>query len=469
MSIESPNDHYPTREERANVSAYLKKLGGFWEGTPNYETYSQKHSHLRLNELYDAIYKETDVDLNKLNAAANTSHAFIEDMYANYNGTPTIGDISRVFLVTRRAHRFDSTDEYESESHYHIPLASHQFGVDADIRMRSMYGWPPAVIDTYTKSTSRAERGALMLAPLYADMMADLANHPISLNRAVHKALYESIQLARHKLKADIVGLGALLPKITQYGQSMHTMDNFDNLTTTTGHGGTVYLITETVRKVIEETSTKVDNRVGVIGGVGSIGWSSISAIRDMDPAIELLAYDKRNEVLAERIQSNGYHNVSLATGAIDVLNNTNVIVTAITEQIDLDNIDPEKALDLQGKVIIDDSQPGCFHREQVEARGGHLVWVVGSDESENKLATRDGRYTGGIGYNYGDSSGLYGATAEFGCGLEVAAIARTQEYDSAIDKSVRPQDVKRIGALFRATGFTVAPFQSFGKPVEID
>jgi hypothetical protein len=81
---------------------------------------------------------------------------------------------------------------------------------------------------------------------------------------------------------------------------------------------------------------------------------------------------------------------------------------------------------------------------------------------------TRDGYYTDGVPYNYGESSGLYGPSTEFACGLEVATIAACGDEHNAINGRVKYSDVKAVGNLFDEYCVEVADFQSFGKPVDI-
>lgn len=335
--------------------------------------------------------------------------------------------------------------------------------------MRSQFGLPPFVADTYTKSFRRSERGALVIAPLYQDMNIDIGDDAERLNLA-YTALEASVRFAHHKLRSSVIGLGALLPQITKFGSLLSSIEGADARTTTTGHGGTVHLIVETVRKVLEVPSIRerFDGTVGVIGAAGSIGWSSIATIRHLLPEMRIYAFDTRVRKLAERLGDDPTSGVVVAKDLFEVLESTDVIISAITSVIDLDEEERlfGRPTNLQGKVIIDDSQPGSFHREQVESRGGSVVWVVGRDASPSGFMTRDGRYTDGVPYNYGDRSGLYGAESEFGCGIETAVIAQAGAYDKAIQAPVTPDDVKKISELFGTAGATVAEFQSFGRPV---
>jgi len=339
------------------------------------------------------------------------------------------------------------------------------------------------VLDTYMKDGNPSHNGALVLAPVFEEMKTDYfsgSQDPVVIEREAIRAMQDlehilgkTATFAHHYLGAEVIGLGATLPGLTNFGAMLRQQPGMDKLVTTTGHGGTVYTIVETARKIIdEEPSINSNGEIGMIGGAGSIGWSSTVASLDMIKDHKIVSFDTRMDRLGNMIEDdkNAMYKdrIESAPTVRDVLERTNVIITAITGTIDLN--DPEyEDLDLRGKVIIDDSQPGCFDKEQVEARGGKLVWVVGEDGSESGFITRDGFHTGGKPYNYGDSSGLYGAKSEFACGQEAAVIAAYGAYDRAINKRVEPRDVRLIGELFKRANVLVAPYQAFGKPVSIE
>lgn len=457
-------------EQRIHLDQHLRSLGAGWTGVPNFGEFSESTSHLRMRQLRDAILSETDADPSAVEDAYDKSSMLVDEIYSNFYGEVDIIDVGRVFMVTRRAHKADN-DEYESESRYHFPLATSQFHVSPEMRVRSQFELPPFLADSCTKSDKYTERGGLIIAPLYQDMNTYIPNDTERMLIG-YKALIASVEFSQKKLGASVIGLGALLPQITKFGSLLTGIDGADTRTTTTGHGGTVYLIAETVKKVLEQPSVaeRFDGRIGVIGGAGSIGWSSIAAVRHTIPETQIYAYDTRVDKLTERLSDGSIKDIVLGSGVVDVLEKTDVIISAITSVIDLDEEEQRlgRRIDLRGKVIIDDSQPGCFHRQQIEDRGGTLVWVVGKDMSANGFMTRDGRYTDGVGYNYGDKSGLYGPESEFGCGIEAAVIAQSGQHDRAIQAPVTPDDVKKIGELFESAGATVADFQSFGQPVEI-
>ncbi|HEU5187862.1 MAG TPA: hypothetical protein VFT87_05175, partial [Candidatus Saccharimonadales bacterium] len=159
-----------------------------------------------------------------------------------------------------------------------------------------------------------------------------------------------------------------------------------------------------------------------------------------------------------EKLQEKyGPDRTEIVEDLLGVIHNSNIIASAITERIDLDSIDPEAKLDLTGKVFIDDSQPGCFDRAQIEQRGGHLLWVVGHDPK--------GRVSRVHGYTFGTEEGLVG-DSNWGCELEAWLIAKTGRRDLALRGPVTPEKVRAIGEAMKREGIKAGPFQSFGRLV---
>lgn len=470
------NESIRTADERAAVTSYLKQEGGSWTSMPpDYTNFSRADLSKKLREVRDAVLSETNSVPAEVDAAHEQSQLFVDGSFDFFEGKKDLGrKLGRAFVVPMRSDRRD--DNYASESTPFFPLLDpNKFGVASEIRMRAMYGLPPTVLDTYLKSNDDKETGALVLSPMYSDMINDIRPDRNSFAQKIRLlevggfVLERTAQFVHGQLGADVVGLGATLPKVTHFGSALRNLDGMDKLTTTTGHGGTVYMIVETARKVMEETSIESHGKIGVIGGAGSIGWSSTVATAEALSDHEIISYDINTARLYGMIGNSRLGNrVTVGESAADILKNTNIILTAVTGKIDLDD-EEYKNIDLTGKVIIDDSQPGCFEAAQVEARGGKLIWVVGEDASSSQFITRDGFYTSGNPYNYGDKSGLYGPSSEFACGQEAAVIGKTREFHKAITGPVTPENVRIIGELFRAAGVRVAPFQAFGQPVQID
>lgn len=462
-------------EELQAVSNHLKGKGGVWTTpAPDYTNFSRMQLLTNLEDIRRAISTETNATNDDIETAHVLSERFINGSFDFFEGKRTIDRaIARVFAVPMRSDRTDET--YASESIPFVPLYDpSRFGVNSDIRMRAIYGIPPTVLDTYTRSDADDESGALVLVPIYADMPGDLWPDKNDFRQAEHlacgvgKILHEVTVFAHQRLGADLIGLGATLshPSITDFGRLLRNMPGMQNLTTTTGHGGTVSMIVESARQLMEQGMVESNGKIGIIGAAGSIGWSSIMAACCCIPDHRFIAYDIRQERLRKLVAESSHQGrIAVADSAQEVFRDTSIILSALTGEIDLSSRE-YRDVDLVDKVIVDDSQPACFKRTQVESKGGHLIWVVGEDGSETKFMTRDGLYTGGVGYNYGDESGLYGKNSEFACGLEAAVVAQSGDHRNAIQGPVTPENVHTIRSLFNAAGVRLAPFQAFGKPV---
>ncbi len=439
---------------------------------PEYDNFSRYDLTKRLEQVRDTVLVETDSPQDQVEKAYEKSQSFVDSSFDFYEGKKDLGSrIGRAFVVPMRSDRLD--DSYASESIPFYPLLDpKRFGVTSEVRMRTMYGLPPTVLDIYGKSANPSEKGALVLSPLYTDMLKDPQDMEQTLRmlKVVDKVLEETAKFVHLKLGADYAGLGAILPSpsLTNFGRKLRAIDGMGNLTTTTGHGGTVYMIGQTALSVLRNNHVNASERIGVLGGAGSIGWSSIQALRKMAPDHQIHAFDKREERMHNLLDNKPeLGRVAIAGSIADVLMQNKLIVSAITERIDLED-PPYRDIDFNGVVWIDDSQPGSVDRQQLEARGGHVVWVAGQDKSDNGFMTKDGYYSDNIGYNYGDTSGLYGETTEFACGLEAAVVAASQKPENAVGGPVQFEDVERIGELFDQYGVAIAPFQSFGQKVDL-
>ncbi len=479
MTIEYSKENLRTAEEMAAVRKRLEGDQYEWVvGQSDYTTFSRTESLERADNVYKAVYAETDADKDLLLTAYEQTRRLIHSAFDFYEGERSLErKIGRAFVVPMRSNR--RNEDYASESIPLVPLFDpHLFAVDSYIRMKAMYGYPPFPLDTYLQSNNPQENGALVLAPIYEDMRTDFftdlndtektAKQALQLEKAAREILKCTTNFAHHYLGADVIGLGATLPGLTYFGNKLRELPGMEKLVTTTGHGGTVHMIVETAQKIMNETSIDSEGLIGVIGGAGSIGWSSTVTALKAIPDHEIVTYDKRNDVLGDRARQYDWDDtIHVAEDIREVLERTNIVITAVTTPIDLDS-EEFAGLDLRGKVIIDDSQPGSFDMHQVETRGGKLVWVVGEDGSDSGFITRDGFHTNGVPYNYGNKSGLYGAASEFACGQEAAVIAAYEAYDRAIAERVDAKKVFAIGELFKRANVRVAPFQAFGRPVDI-
>ncbi|RYX79129.1 hypothetical protein EON76_00135 [bacterium] len=464
-----------TDEEINAVTNHLQSIGGEWTAMPpDYANLSRESTLRKLDDIRKVVSQETDVSHALLDDAYERSVDFTQTSFDQFEskGKNILGrEIDRAFLVPLR----DGINNVSDPLPFH-PVLDPGFGVSHEIRRRAVIGVAPSVIDTSFKSDREGDRGVLIFAPLFSQMIDDIRpnkhdqNQTIALMNAGAAIIRATALFAHEQVGAKVVGLGATLPKMTNYGNALKAIDpaRMENLVTTTGHGGTVFMVVETIKKVLEITPED-DGKLGVIGGAGSIGWSSTVTALEMLQDRKIHTYDFNVNKLHGNIMEHGLSDQVLPEdNALDVLRNTNIIIAAATRPIDLDKEDPLCELDLTGKVIIDDSQPPCFERSQIERRGGKVVWVVGEDASESEFMTRDGLYTNGIPYNYGNEEGLYGEKSDFACGLEAAMIAHFSAFDDAIRGEVTPEKARIIGRYFTEANVRVAPLQAYSQPVQI-
>jgi hypothetical protein len=468
--------------ELTAVTSCLQATGDAWTASPpDYAHFSRADMSKKLEQVRDAVLGETDAPNTEVEEAYQRSQYFVDSSFDFYEGRKDLGrQIQRAFLVPVRSTRDDPSDSgkgsgYASESTPLLPLLDPQrFGISSEIRMRTIYGLPPTVLDTYLRSSDQRETGALVLAPLYTDMVRDICTNPtdakqsMQLTQTVNHILAETATFAHHRLGAHFVGLGATLPLLTDFGKKLKQPAGMSGLVTTTGHGGTVYMLAKTTTEVMRRSSVDSHGTIGVVGAAGSIGWSSVHTLREMLPGHKIEVFDKRTDVMRTLLAANkDLGEVQLRDSVADIFKHNNYVVCAITEKMDL--AAPEfEAIDFSALRVIDDSQPGAVDRAQIERLGGQVFWVAGRDSSASGFMTRDGYYTDGVPYNYGESSGLCGHSTEFACGLEVATIAARGDKRNAIDRRVKYSDVKVVGNLFDEYCVEVADFQSFGKPVDI-
>ena len=438
-----------------------------WEPTPDYQTHSKRSNLDRITQVYHALQVAGNADSQQLDESYERTMEFFENSFDAYSQSLVgeVDQVGRVFVVPMRITRGE--EAYASEVLPFAPLLDPEFGVNADIRQKTVVGLPPSVLDTYMSSSSPERQGALVLAPLYGDMQQDMVTRQkgvrrqmqrVKLARLVNRHINETAKFSSDVLGAKVMGLGAIIPAITNFGTSIKNRD----IITTTGHGGTVDLIVQTTKKSLEALDSS-KGTIGVIGGAGSIGYASLDVVRSRMPNQEIVAYDRNMKKLRELVDGRQDNSSIMAVdNATSVLERADVVITAVTTPIDLDEIDPGCELDLNNKIIIDDSQPGSFNRQQVEARNGRLVWVVGNDSSEDGFLERT------RGYTYGTEAGLYGPRAVWGCEAEAAVIAASGEYDKAICERVTPKHARDIGKLCVRYGVTSAEFQSYGQPVSL-
>lgn len=444
LSLDRDREHWsvPTAAETPKRERIIQKLD--WIRAANLDVLGPQSSRaMRVEENY------------------NTSRDFVEHAYKEFEAEGrSEAAFEWGFLVPVRGDE-SKGNEYASEVTKWLPLLDPSNGVGPMELQRTVANLPPVKIEEYAGTGDM--QGGIIFVPAYFDPYT-FHHAPRTfvseIIPAVQRRTSEAARLARQRYGMSLIGLGAVLPVSTKFGNSIQE----PGLTATTGHAGTVYLVHETVKAVAEMYQEAP--RVGVLG-LGSIGGSSLDMLRhsDINQAVRsYVIYDHDQHKTAAHFASRNGEVVIWARSELELLRHSDIIVTAITEAIDLDALEIQTGspIRLDGKVIIDDSQPGCFSREQVEARGGKLVWVVGQDNSSSRFLRRLG------GYRFGDVSGFAFDAAAWGCEIEASALAVAGRKDLATNSPVKHQAAIHVGGVASDVGMGVSnPLQSFGQTVE--
>jgi len=444
-------DHSEAATFSDAISARLKTNSEMWVTEPNYVSFNRDLVIAHAHDIHRAVTDVTGTNnYQNIDYALEQTKQFTHRAFDTFDSTVKPDDkFDWVFAIPARTTR-SQTNEYASEITPFLPIVDPIFGVDAEIRQRTIVGLVPSIIDEYRGDDER--RGALLYVPIHDDMRGVYPSTREFLD-AVQYNMNVTAKFVHERLGAKAMGLGVIIPTLTNFGNAIHQ----EGLKTTTGHGGTIHIAAETTAAFSEYVNNS--NRIGLIGAAGSIGRAAVDYLLTEDDQRSMLLYDTSstiNRLVHDEIWEG---RTEVALSARQVLESTDIIISAVTDSVDLDTLDPEGTLDLRGKVIIDDSQPAYFDRRQVEARGGILAWVVGQDNTQRHALTRV------KGYNYGDTAGLSGSSAVWGCEAEVAAIALTERYDLAITNRIKVENVRAIGKLCVELGISAArPTQSFGR-----
>lgn len=395
-------------------------------------------------------------------AELEATRLFIDATFDMYEDHPSDGDTmadndgSFAFVVPARMSRDDS--EYGEEVEPVIPALRY---MPNELRAQMMVGLPPFVIDTYQYDDDTKRRGYLVLAPVYGDSAVDLESRSDQMNVARWN-VNEAVNFAQRRFGVEVVGLGATLPSLTNYGRAIENK----KVVTTTGHGGTAELISLTMKSGLQGREPE---SIGVLG-LGAIGASVAEVVADRHPNIPIRIYDAEPSKVA-KLAGRQEGRFSVAESGRQLVEESDVVISAITGRFELSANGVET---LPGTLVIDDAQPASFDPADVEARGGSVVWVIGRD-SRGTVASRTG-------YDY--ATLLDAQTDVFGCEAEAAsiskymtelrargmgeAVTRRIAEKVALKRAVDPQAVRYISALFKKYDIIASEPQAFGRPVDI-
>lgn len=425
-----------------------------WETT--YGVYDRGLQQRKLDELEillrDRVDDKATFDEDMLATRQFVGGAF--DLYEGKGGKAEDGEYA--FVVPTRMTR--GNPDYAQEAIEHFPVLKY---TDAATRQRMVAGMCPFVIDKYGPNgdLDPSRQGFMVFAPLFGDMMHDLADDPGKLAATANKVINDTARFCRDRLGTSVIGLGAILPRLTDYGRSI----DVKGLYTTTGHGGTIDLFAQGFQDAVEQKVPK--DYIGNLGiiGAGAIGGPTADVIAGRGLVDQIELSDNRPDRLEAVVQAlTKAHPGVRIKGSLDnrkVVERNAAILSAVTTTFDLSA--PEwQGINLEGKYFGDDSQPGCFDPMQVEALGGVLAWVMGHDGTHDQALTLRN-------FSYGDT-GPASRSDVWGCQAEVAAIALTRQYDFAINAEVTPKDANNIGDLMKEVGIGPARMQRMGRYVAL-
>ena len=346
----------------------------------------------------------------------------------------------------------DANNRYASEIVQFLPLTRH---LDPTTRQQLFAMMPPFIFESYAP-TEDTERGIVVFSPVFPDMLMGGENFGNS-KRIARDIVNDTVGFVNRRYGVDFVGLGAMLPGVTRYGKTI----DVEGVETTTGHAGTVWLLSETVKKVssaVQERDGATPESVSVLGA-GSIGFAFAEYTLQNDENVSVNIYDTNEATLArvghELKERFGDSRVRIVDSANELALHSRVLVSAVTSRETTQNYDSEL---LEGLTIVEDSEPGAFPWEEFEAKGARVVGVIGSAHPNPTH-----RFEREMGLNrYGGS--LAGDRDGYGCELELWSLESTKRRDLRVASRVTMQDVQAISEQMVAAGITVSELQHAGK-----
>lgn len=445
-------DGYVPASDLTDLSRSPKLAEDNWK--PNYrpESYDRDRQIGKLKDVADLLKLAGNVNHDVLNAELAESIARTNKTFDLYEGR-TVPDFdgSFAFVVPTRIDR-ESAD-YGDEILPYLTILRH---VDNATRQLTLAGTCPWVLDIYNPDT-KGKQGAMIFAPVFKDLARDSKNDAEALDTS-HAIIQDTILFARNKLGVNVAGLGATLPLLTYMAEKyLGKKLEIDGVTTTTGHGGTVWLLHETIKKAIAKLYVSDSVETGIIG-VGGIGKSTADYILNADNASTVRLFDKdpaKTSRVADELRAvYGEKRVRTAPDAATLVRAGGIIVSAITTPLDLSD---EVYRGGPPALWVDDSQPHGVNRSQVEILGGNVAWVIGRDNTPTTALTLKN------GFNY-SGWGPAMPNEVWGCQAEAGVVHLMNAPEAAIRNAVTPASARLIGELCTEAGIGTAELQSFGR-----
>lgn len=434
---------------------------------PDYAAdYSEETIHDKIGGLVNYLRENFGDEIPAVEL--DTTDAFVDSAFTMYGERSHTGrvhddsDGSFAFVVPVRLSR--ERPEYGKEVEGAIPAFRY---LPNELRADMLVGLPPLIIDRYERAAD-GKQGYIVMAPIYTDNLNDMEHSPRATLKIARPKINDAVDFAQERLGVEIVALGAVIPALTNYGKSVTNT----NVIVTNGHGGTAYIVKETVRAAVENNLVSADaiKKIGMLG-LGSIGYSIAHLIASEFPGSELRVFDTSANKVDRVLKTIQDGNIIAAKDGAELIDKSDIIISAIVGQIDLQD-EAHHRINMKDKLVVDDGQPAAFDRKQVTARDALLTWPIGHDTL--KLIVRNDFDYGTM---YDSKRDLFGCEAE-GATLALYAqdmrnrglpdqVVRNVLEKVAICSAVTPRMARLMGVLFRhKSGVGVAYPQAFGYPV---
>ena len=194
----------------------------------------------------------------------------------------------------------------------------------------------------------------------------------------------EAIEQAE-MLGAKVVSLTGLIPSATNYGKEIIDQIN-SKIQITTGHATTAASVILSIERLLCESNRDIYNEHIVVLGLGSVGTAVTELLLALYPKIKKITicdiYKKSNYLhkLQQKFKKKFNGDISVIYSEInklpeEVYKSTLIIgATNVADIIDLNLLQP-------GTLIIDDSGPHCFSKEQAISRlqkNGDILFTEG-------------------------------------------------------------------------------------------
>jgi predicted amino acid dehydrogenase len=269
--------------------------------------------------------------------------------------------------------------------------------------------------------------------------------------RRVRESLHFALEYCSWR-QTRVVGLGALLPSLTDYGRSL--IEHANGIGITTGHSFTAYAIAEHVRAI--ESLLGAPQSVAIVGAAGSTGRACIHVLL-ADPVHRSLTFvDLPNRLrgLAEIIP--GSRSKIAVTSDLSAICRSSVVVCVTNSSKAI--LRPECLA--PNCIIIDDAQPENISFAMAQQRPDVIVIKC--------LARVPGLKCP---FDFGLFSHMpTNAEQEivFTCLAETVTLAASGHCGHFTIGSPTPAQITGIAEMASRVGVTIAPFHSFPEIGEV-